>query len=1050
MEMLSPGVYVTETDNSSVVSAGSSSVGVFGGHFTKGAVEAYSVINTIEEFVQNYGKPTNDNFNDWYQVYNYLTYASQIYVVRAANTTGRYTELAATTIKKVGKEVEEIPGVKASNEFATAVDDGIQGNNIMITVDDGEPLVTQKAQAASCSLATAQTVGEDGNKLKIKVTKTGVTEVSPATKATSDIATAKTAGAEGNKIRVDIVQVADTETQVEVKASCDLATAKLPGVQGNDLKIQVTGQQANWTIKILYKGNVVQTLQSISDDTEADLLESSYVEFKDHIPFEVREYQLTGGIDQVLVNTFTVQTYKDQSMVDEQDNVMKPSDIADNDLVTFHVKTLVTTSVALTGGQDQVTKDVFSVETLYQEEVKDKQSTITAMQELSDNVYVIFNDEAQIEETELQLSGGVNELSEPTFIFRTFDQTKPYEVVEQRGVQEVSDLKDNFLVTFDRMSLWEIQTGDYPLEGGEDGFAGGLDYSKLQVSSLAKVKIGDIVKVDDDTSEIYKIVDIDTADLYISLDRPLDTENLPELDTYLYGVEITMNGACEAVDETNTTFTNYLDEDGQLGSIMVPNEVTADDLFEGAQREVINNAAAFDEKKSSISFTSPNSRLKFIARNPGSWCKNIKICVARADAFELNDTSDKHVPHYAFPGLLIDDFFEYAPKDEQIAVLIYDAEQDQVVETYLASLDPLEKDSSGHSLYIETLINQNSSYVFCKVNDASSDNVADYTLRFTYDALGNETYVGRTLTLVNYSDSDINNADLQIAYDLFSNKEEIDIDNVIANERDDGVSARNLTATREDCICFIGARYSDCVNKKSADAVANLVKWRKTGALNYTSIFTCAIANYFQIYDSYNDVNRWVNAAGACAGLRAQTAKNYEAWYASAGLERGQLQNVIKLAFNPDQAKRDTLYKNALNPITTFPGLGTCLWGQKTLTDVNSAFSRVNIRGLFNELERTLAKKAREKVMEFNDSYTRNSLISVIKPYLATVQAGRGIQSFQVICDESNNTSSVIANNQLVVDIYVQPTYVAEFIRLNFINNGTGSSTSTESTVTSI
>ena len=1047
MEMLSPGVYVTETDVSQVVSQGSTSIGVFGGYFTKGAVEAYSLINTVDELISYYGKPTSENFNDWFQVYNYLSYASQIYVARAANTSGRYTEIPSTTIKKIGKEVEEIPGVKAKNEFATAVDDGIQGNNILITVDDGEPLVTQKAVAASCSLATAQTVGEDGNNIKIKVTKTGVEEVQAAIAATSDIATAKQAGAEGNKLRVDIVQVADTETQPEVKAECALATAKLPGVQGNDLKIQVTGTQANWTIKILHKDNVVQTLQSISDDTEPDLLESSYVTFKEHVPFEVREYQLTGGIDQILVNTFTVQTYKDQTMEDEQENIMKPSDIVDNDLVTFHVSTLVTTSVALTGGADQITKDVFSVETLYNSEVKDRQSAITEMTELSDNIYVIFNDDAQIEETELQLTGGINELSEPTYIFRTYDQTRPYEVVEQRGVQEVSDLKDNFLVTFDRMSQWQIQTGDYPLEGGEDGFEGGLDYSKLQLSALANVAIGDIVKVDDDTQNIYKIVDIDTADLYVTLDRPLDTTNLPEVDSYLLSVDICMSGACEAVDETNTTFTNYLDEDGNMGSIMMPNEISADDLFEGAQNEVVNNSAAFDELKPNITFTSPNSRIKFIARSPGEWCKNIQICVARAEAFELNDTTGKHVPHYAFPGLLIDDFFEYAPKGDQIAVLIYDGDIGEVVETYLASLDPLAKDSSNHSLFIETLINQGSSYVFCKVNNASEDSVADYTLRFTHDALGNETYIGRTLKLVNQRDAGISNADLQVAYDLFANKEEIDIDNVIANERDDGVSAKTLTATRQDCICFIGAKYSDCVNKKSSDAVANLVNWRKTGALNYTSIYTCAIGNYLQIYDAYNDVNRWINAAGACAGLRAQTAKNFDAWWASAGLERGQLLNVVKLAFSPTQAQRDTLYKNAINPIATITGSGTCLWGQKTLTDVNSAFSRVNVRGLFNHLERSLAKMARSKIFEFNDSYTRNALVSTIKPFLATVQAGRGIQNFRVVCDETNNTDSIINNNQLVVDIYVQPTYVAEFIRLNFFNNGTNA-ISTESTAT--
>ena len=176
-----------------------------------------------------------------------------------------------------------------------------------------------------------------------------------------------------------------------------------------------------------------------------------------------------------------------------------------------------------------------------------------------------------------------------------------------------------------------------------------------------------------------------------------------------------------------------------------------------------------------------------------------------------------------------------------------------------------------------------------------------------------------------------------------------------------------------------------------------------------------------------------------CAGLRSQTSKNYDAWWASAGLERGQLQNIIKLAFNPTQAQRDTLYKNSINPVATFPSLGTVLWGQKTLLGTASAWDRVNVRALFNTLERSLAKMAKSTVMEFNDTYTRSHICSVIRPYLAQVQAGRGIQGFLVVCDESNNTPQVIANNQLVVDIYIQPTYVAEMIRLNFINSGTNS-----------
>ena len=187
---------------------------------------------------------------------------------------------------------------------------------------------------------------------------------------------------------------------------------------------------------------------------------------------------------------------------------------------------------------------------------------------------------------------------------------------------------------------------------------------------------------------------------------------------------------------------------------------------------------------------------------------------------------------------------------------------------------------------------------------------------------------------------------------------------------------------------------------------------------------------------SYADEYFWCNLAGDAAGLRAQTNTNQEAWYASAGLNRGVLFGVVKLAFNPTEAHRDVLYKNSINPVVTFPGQGTVLFGQKTLQSYASSFDRVNVVSLFNVIVRSLEKMSRYSVMEFNDEYTRNRISSMIKPYLQAVQGGRGIQNFMVVCDTTNNTPDIISRNQLVVDIYIQPTYVAEFVHLRFHNSG--------------
>ena len=267
---------------------------------------------------------------------------------------------------------------------------------------------------------------------------------------------------------------------------------------------------------------------------------------------------------------------------------------------------------------------------------------------------------------------------------------------------------------------------------------------------------------------------------------------------------------------------------------------------------------------------------------------------------------------------------------------------------------------------------------------------------------------------------------------LWENKEEVDVDIIIGNELDDGNAAFALADNRKDCIAFIGTKYN-IVGKKAADANDQVIENRG----NRNSMFACYASNYKFQYDRYNDKNRWVNIAGDIAGLRAQTSSSRASWWASAGLERGQLKGVIKLAYNPNQQQRDALYKKNINPVVTFPGQGTVCWGQKTLLSKPSSFDRINVRGLFNTLERALAKMAKYQVMEFNDNFTRNRIVSMIKPFLGTVQAGRGIQDFLVICDSTNNTPDIISRNQLVVDVFVKPTYIAEFILLRFTNAGT-------------
>lgn len=512
----------------------------------------------------------------------------------------------------------------------------------------------------------------------------------------------------------------------------------------------------------------------------------------------------------------------------------------------------------------------------------------------------------------------------------------------------------------------------------------------VEVNTTSGLEIGNIIGL---AEKFYKIVDIN-ANVDITLDRNIEDD--VESGSALQHFKADLNGVFEA-----TT----------IGS------VNSDDYYSTYIN--INNYEDFEMKENSIAFSGSNSKLKIIAKNPGTWSKNLEIAIALPSDFKNNK--------YVFSGIAIDDLFEYAPIGTQVGIVI--SYNDEIKEIFTVDFNETAKDINGKSMYIETVINAQSAYIFVKENKAVTTNIQSYIHSST----------AGVIKLVNSMDSDIQADDLLDAYEVWENKEEIDIDIIIGNELDSGASAKELAEKRADCLAFIGANYGDVVGKKNSDAVINLINWRTEGSLNYNSMFTVACANYKYMYDRYNDKNRWVNIAGDVAGLRSAVNTSRASWWASAGLERGQVKGVIKLAFNPKQAERDYLYKNGLNPVVSFPGQGVVVWGQKTLLDKASSFDRVNVRGLFNTLERSLAKMAKYQVMEFNDTFTRNRIISMIKPFLSSVQAGRGIQDFLVICDESNNTADVISRNQLVVDVYIKPTYVAEFIHLKFTNAGTNS-----------
>jgi phage tail sheath protein FI len=356
---------------------------------------------------------------------------------------------------------------------------------------------------------------------------------------------------------------------------------------------------------------------------------------------------------------------------------------------------------------------------------------------------------------------------------------------------------------------------------------------------------------------------------------------------------------------------------------------------------------------------------------------------------------------------------------------------------------------SGTSNYYRTVINQNSSYVW-NVNDVPG------AVSNTSIALTNSTNVEPTsLPFANgsdgYNESNVPLGIVTSAYDIYNAVETYPISLVLQGKPIGSTSFSglftvnnfglanylidNLISNRKDAVLFITPDDGVITSNKGLEAQA-LVAWENV--LHSTS-YAVMDTGYKYQYDRYNNVYRYLPMNGDIAGLCARTDFTNAAWWSPAGFNRGQIKNLVKLRYNPStMAERDLLYSNSINPVVTFLGQGTYLYGDKTLLSQPSAFDRINVRRLFIVLEKAISQASKFTLFQFNDSFTRAQFVNMVNPFLRTVQGQRGITDFLVVCDATNNTPQVIDANQFVGDIYIKPNRSINFIKLNFVAVPTG------------
>ena len=248
----------------------------------------------------------------------------------------------------------------------------------------------------------------------------------------------------------------------------------------------------------------------------------------------------------------------------------------------------------------------------------------------------------------------------------------------------------------------------------------------------------------------------------------------------------------------------------------------------------------------------------------------------------------------------------------------------------------------------------------------------------------------------------------------------------------------NVCETRKDCMAFVSPASTDVVNQLPYAALNNIKTFRDS-TLNVNSSYAVADSGWKYQLDVYNNVIRTMPLNADIAGLVARTEFTNDAWFSPAGFSRGQVKNLIKLAYNPSsEAHRDELYTRQINPVVSFAGEGTILFGDKTMATRPSAFDRINVRRLFIVLEKAISTASKFFLFEQNDSFTRAQFKNMIIPFLKTVVARRGITDFLVICDESNNTPDIVDRSEFVASIFVKPTRTVNFIQLNFVATSTG------------
>jgi len=465
-----------------------------------------------------------------------------------------------------------------------------------------------------------------------------------------------------------------------------------------------------------------------------------------------------------------------------------------------------------------------------------------------------------------------------------------------------------------------------------------------------------------------------------------------------------------------------------------------------ATAQLIKTKDAFD------ALTLAETAGDFIARSPGVEGNAIDVHVCLANSTSFTAWTHKALFSRA-PGtsnFAVSKGNADAADELHIAVVdrtgVISGVPGTVLETFEAlSQGTNAKNDDGSTNFFKDVVNSKSQYIYAGYTGAAWLNgTAAIPAQITQDSTSYTAAADTAPLVVALSlgvAGTIANTAVVTGLDLLKDAETLDVNLLFATADLSTESAaiaiklQEVAEHRKDCVAFVSPPVSltDGSSAISADTIAS-----DATLSGRNSSYVILDSTSVKVYDKYTDTYRFINASGHIAGLCANTDRVADAWFSPAGETRGQLLGVTKLGFNPNKAERDTLYKASVNPLVSFPGQGTMLFGDKTSQFRASAFDRINVRRLFIVLEKAISTASKSMLFEFNDEFTRANFRNMVEPFLRDVKGRRGITDFLVICDETNNTGNVIDSNQFVADIFIKPARSINFIKLNFIATRTG------------